>query len=205
MAWKPDYATTDDLKTFVRIGDALDDAQLELAVAAASRAIDTACRRQFGLVAAPEARAYTAYYDTKRDRWMVPIDDLMTAAGLVVKFDTDSDESYAATITGYGMRPANAAQTGRPWEDLVVHPGSTVLPDDRDAGVQVTALWGWTAVPDAVKEACLLQASRLLARRDSPYGIAGSPDAGSEMRLLAKVDPDVAVVLGPYTRWWAAA
>ena len=50
------------------------------------------------------------------------------------------------------------------------------------------------------QEATLLQASRLAARRDSPFGVAGSPDAGSEMRLLARVDPDVAVALEPYRR-----
>lgn len=200
MTWKPDYATTAELAAFVRIDDALDDAQLGLAVAAASRAVDRSCRRQFGKVDAPEARAYTAFYDVTRDRWVVPVDDLMDMTGLVVKFDADSDESYTTAITSYGLRPANAAQASRPWEDLVVHPGSLVLPDDREAGVQVTGLWGWTAVPDAIKEATLLQASRLLARRDSPYGVAGSPEAGSEMRLLAKVDPDVDVVLADYKR-----
>jgi hypothetical protein len=46
----------------------------------------------------------------------------------------------------------------------------------------------------------MLQASRFYARRDSPYGVAGSPDLGSEVRLLSKVDPDVAVSLADYVR-----
>ncbi|NIL59971.1 phage gp6-like head-tail connector protein, partial [Salinispora arenicola] len=69
----------------------------------------------------------------------------------------------------------------------------------------ITAPWGWPAIPTAVVLATQLQASRLLTRRDSPYGVAGSPQDGSEMRLLARVDPDVEVVLRPYVRhWWAA-
>jgi hypothetical protein len=70
--------------------------------------------------------------------------------------------------------------------------------------VQVTATWGWTAVPATIKKATLLQASRFYKRRDAPFGVAGSPDMGSEMRLLAKVDPDVEVMLGDYRRKWGA-
>jgi hypothetical protein len=70
--------------------------------------------------------------------------------------------------------------------------------------VEVRATFGWTAIPDLVISATLLQAGRFASRRDSPYGIAGSPDTGSELRLLDKVDPDVAVMLAPLTRWWGA-
>jgi len=55
-------------------------------------------------------------------------------------------------------------------------------------------------VPTTVKQATLLQASRVFARREAPFGVAGSPDMGSELRLLEKVDPDVAVMLVPYVR-----
>jgi hypothetical protein len=65
----------------------------------------------------------------------------------------------------------------------------------------VTAKWGYAAaIPKSVIEANLLQASRLFSRRQSPYGVAGSPDLGGELRLLAKVDPDVAVLLARYVK-----
>ena len=44
----------------MHITDTDDDVQIALAVTAASRAIDRRTNRQFGLVAAPEARYYTA-------------------------------------------------------------------------------------------------------------------------------------------------
>ena len=50
-------------------------------------------------------------------------------------------------------------------------------------------------VPSSVKLAVLLQASRWVKRREAPFGIAGSPEMGNELRLLAKLDPDVMVLL----------
>lgn len=185
MAWAPSYVEVDDLADFVRIDDNDDDAQLALAIAAASRAIDRLCRRQFGLVAAPEARYYRPRWDRRRCAYVVDTDDLMTVTGLLV-----DDEAVASPV----LLPRNAAANGRPWTTLEL---GTTTPASE---VEVTARWGWTAIPDTVKEACLLQGSRVFARRGAPFGIAGSPDSGSEMRLLAKVDPDVAVSLEDYRR-----
>lgn len=199
MAWAPDYITAAELSGFLRIPDHDDDVQLGLAITAASRAIDRYTRRQFGSAATPEARFYTAHYDWGRDRWTVPMDDLMTAAGLTVAFDSVSDGTYSSPVTAYSPRPANAAVKSRPWTQLAILSTTPVL-TAFEAGVKVTATWGWTAVPAAVKQACLLQASRIHARRDSPYGVAGSPTDGTELRLLARVDPDVEVALSDYRR-----
>lgn len=197
MAWAPDYVLASDLKAYLHISDTTDDAQIAFAITAASRAIDQATNRQFGLVSAPEERVYTARYDKTRSRYVVEIDDLMTVTGLEI-----TGESGA--IDGYALQPGNAEFQGKPWTRLVVHPDSAHMPTLAEDGVTVTARYGWTTVPVAVQQAALLQASRFFSRRESPFGVAGSPDLGSELRLLAKVDPDVAIVLGPYTRWWGA-
>ena len=208
MAWAPAYASTSELASLVRIGDTLDDAQLSIAIETASRTIDgpNGCNRQFGRVDAPEDRFYTPRWSRDARRWVEEIDDLMTTTGLVVKVDSLDDGTYPDTVTaGYVLRrPLNAAAKGRPWTELVVHPNSSVQPTGREAGVQVTARWGWSSVPTAIKEATLLQASRILARRDAPFGVAGSPEAGSEVRLLARLDPDVSVAVAPFRRWWGA-
>lgn len=204
MGWAPNYTTPDALADYVRIGDAADDVQLALAIAAASRAIDRLCGRQFGKLSAAAPRYYGARWDVRRGLWRVPIDDLMTATGLVVDYDAAADESYSSPITAYTLGPRNAAADGRPWVDLTVKATSAAQPAGLVGEVRITALWGWTAIPEAIEQACLLQASRLFARRNSPYGIAGSADQGSELRLLAKVDPDVQVALRPYRRVWGA-
>lgn len=206
MAWKPKYATAEDLKAYLDINasDSVDDAYLGLAVEAASRCIDVTCNRQFGKVAVAEQRFYTARWDRDRCRWVVAIDDLMDATG----FDAvtlDSDGTEVGAIDEYALEPRNSAQTGRPWMRMMVRPNSVQVPTGATDEVAITALWGWTAVPDTIKAACLLQASRLHHRRESPYGVAGSPELGSELRLLAKLDSDVAVMVGPFRRWWGAA
>ncbi|GLI00311.1 head-tail connector protein [Phytohabitans aurantiacus] len=204
MAWAPDYVTSAELKAFLRISDTDDDAQVALAITAASRAVDTHCGRQFGVVAAAEQRFYTGQWDRRICRWVVVFDDLMSTTNFAAIVQ-DEDGVTVGTIDEYALEPRNAAAKGRPWTQMVVLLNSAQQPTGARDEVAVTALWGWSAVPSAVKQATLLQASRIFARRQSPYGIAGSPDDGSEMRLLARVDPDVAVVLNPYRRWWAAA
>ena len=181
MAWAPDYITTDELKAFVKISDELDDAELALIPPAVSRAIDQHCGRQFGLATAAAERWYRPRWSYFADRFVVDVDDLMDLTGLPA---------------GMVPEPRNAAADGRPYTRLAYAVGA--VPDDLE--VPFTLRWGWTEVPAAVKVAARLQGSRLVTRRDSPYGIAGSPDSGTEMRLLARLDPDVSVMLAPYVR-----
>jgi hypothetical protein len=130
----------------------------------------------------------------------VELDDLHDSAALTV----ENEDGEAIDV--YTLEPVNAAFKGKPYERLVVDPDSTAKPTSEAHGVTATsANWGWDAVPVPVEQATLLQASRFHARRFSPYGVAGSPEQGSELRLLAKLDPDVAVALGGgFVRWWAA-
>jgi len=198
MAWAPDYATAAELAAFKRIGDSDDNTQLALAIAAASRAIDRHCHRQFGQVDDPEERFYPATWDRRRRCWVVVIDDLMDD-------DLDITNDDGDAITDYTLEPRNAAAKGKPWERLVISRDSATGPTGLDRELSMTGPWGWTQPhPDAVKEATLLQASRLDFRRSAPAGVAGSPEGGSEVRLLARVDPDVAVSLRGFVRWWAA-
>lgn len=190
MAWKPDYATSAEVKSYLRIADTDDDVQIALYTTAASRAIDDHCGRQFGVVSAAEEREYEPTYDRYIRKYIVPIDDLMTTTGLVV---TGSEE---LTSDSYELWPLNAPSKGMPWTQLRV---------STRCRLTVEALWGWTAVPTPIKLATLIQASRFAARRDSPYGVAGSPTEGSEVRLLASLDPDLKTSVRPFVRkWWAA-
>lgn len=193
MTWAPDYITATDLADYMRIGDTVDDVELALAVTAASRAIDLQCNRQFGKVAAAEERFYTPDYDYGRGAWWLCIDDLQSVTNFALEVDDTA-------VTDYTLEPRNAAAEGKPWTRLYFGDDAEVEPDGTASQASVTAIWGWTAVPSAVKLATRLQASRFMARRDSPYGVAGSPDAGSEIRLLSRVDPDVAVALRGFSR-----
>lgn len=187
MVWKPDYVTLADMKHDLNIGDTADDVELAVSITAASRAVDTHCRRQFGNVAAT-ARTYRAWLDYDRARWVVDIDDLQVTPGTVT--------IDGAATTDYVLEPRNAVADGLAWTRLVL--GESFWVDDDET--VITAPWGWSAFPAPVVQATKLQAGRFVARRNAPFGIAGSPDAGSEMRLLARLDPDVAVALTGYRR-----
>lgn len=206
MAWAPDYVDTASLRSFLRISDGDDDAFLALAITAASRAVDQDTNRQFGQVSPAEERRYTSEWDRRRRRWLVPIDDLGDVTGAVFQV-VDEAGDPVGTIDSYTLEPINAVARGRPYELLVVSPDSATLPTGcHRHDVAGTALWGWDGdYPAVVVQATQLQASRIVARRGSPFGIAGSPDVGSELRLLDRVDPDVAVMLRSVRRWWAVA
>ncbi|WP_027934561.1 head-tail connector protein [Amycolatopsis thermoflava] len=193
MAWQPDYASAAELAEYVRGDETVDGDELAVAVSAASRAIDEFTHRQFGQTDV-EQRFYTARWSAYRDTWLVRIDDVMVVPTEVA---TDPGDDTWTTVGNPRMLPRNAAAEGRPWTELQLP--STIGSIAVD-GVRVTARFGWTEVPDTIKQATLLQASRLFARRDSPFGVAGSPDIGSELRLLAKLDPDVQVMVANYCR-----
>lgn len=59
-------------------------------------------------------------------------------------------------------------------------------------------------VPDVIQMATLLQAARFFKRKGAPFGIAGSPEMGSELRLLSRLDPDVELMLFGQRRIWGA-
>lgn len=188
MPWKPDYITTAELKAYLGISDAVDDVQLATWCTAASRAIDKKTNRQFGQLAAPAARVYRApaYYEPNAQLWMVEIDDVQDLTGMTV-----GGVAYASS--GATLLPDNAPADGVPWTRL----GFTTCPT---MPLTIVARWGWTAVPAQVIGAAKLQANRWNKRRNAPFGVAGSPDQNSQIRLLARLDPDVATTLAGLSR-----
>jgi hypothetical protein len=206
MAWAPLYATEDELRAYVRDVPSADEADEGVAnnaliytpaLTAASREIDRSCGRQFGETddgMSPTAVEflYTPRWIAERGAYTVSIADLFSDTDLVV---TSSD----TVLTDYTLLPLNAEAQGKPWTYLLLGSGAG---SSTEGSLAIEAHWGWTAVPDTIKNATLLQASRIVKRRDAPFGVAGSPDMGNELRLLAKLDPDVEVMVGAYRRYW---
>lgn len=190
MVWAPDYVTAADLKAYLEISDAVDDALLTGWATSASRAVDNWANRQFGQVASAVARTYreVPFYNPRSGLWELQIDDVQDLTGLLVG-------GVAFASSGAVLLPDNAALNGEPYTRL----GTLLQPYGPSPGVTVTtvvtARYGWAAVPAQVIAACKLQAARWNFRRNSPGGVAGSPDQGSEVRLLAKLDPDVSTTL----------
>jgi len=197
VAWAPNYATTLELASYVRIEDPNDDTFLDLAVGTASRAVDRFTNRQFGSTDSVEQREYEATWSRTHGRYKVDVDDIATATGLVV---TVSGSAVAAA--DYTLLPRNADSKGEPWTRILL---GTVTPSSNLSGpptILVDATFGWAAVPDTIKQGTLLQGSKFFADRNAPFGIAGSAEFGSEMRLLSKLHPDVQLMITEYRRDW---
>lgn len=213
MTWAPDYCTSDEVKSYLRIDDTADDAFVALWITAASRNVDDFCGRQFGQVAAAEDRYYPGMWDAHERALFIEIDDVQDVTGLTV---TDPNGNAVAG-SDYALLPRNAAAKGRPYERIRVRPASwpgtlPYGPFFPRPGVSheytVHALYGWNQAADGpavAKTGLLLQAARLAKRRDSPFGISGSPQEQGEVRLLAQLDADLRTSLKPFQRlWWAS-
>lgn len=184
MPWKPSYVDDQDLADFVRA--AVDDPYVGTYGTAACRAVDDLCNRQFGRFDSAVELTYDGCYAALMgDRWLVMTDDIPDLAGTTVTVD---GTSVAAGVDGYQGWPRNAVATGTPYLGLTfaTRPYGDVVVENR---------FGWLAIPAQVTAAVWLQVNRWHIRRESPYGTAGSPAEGSEVRLSARLDPDVRAVL----------
>lgn len=193
MSLIADYCTLAELKAFLRISDTADDVQLALAVTTASRVIDQFASRHFGV----DDTVTTRWYTPSDARGSLEVDDIATTTGLAVTFD-----GVAAVLdTAFRVQPYNAVVDGWPFEYFELVNGTSFPTTSR--GVAVTAKFGWPTVPPAIKNACLIQAGTILkGGRESPLGIAGSPEFGNELRLSTRLHPIAAEAVRPYRRMW---
>ena len=197
MAIVNGYAGLDDLKSW--IDEDLDTADangvLEQAIEVASRWIDGRCDRQFYTVTG--ARTFDAC-----GRWELRIDDATAITQVATDDNADGVfETVWAPSEWQPIRNAGPAPEARPYRRIRSVSGRTfprVRYDGRNLLVEVTATWGWATVPEAVHQACLMQASRLIKRRSSPEGITGFGSEFGHIRISQRGDPDVEALLAPY-------
>lgn len=194
MAITNGYCSLAEVKASARITDNVDDALLELAVESASRLVDSYTQRYF----------YNAGTATRlfapQDSYVAEIDDLITLTTLQTSDGDDFGTTWAAK--DYQLEPLNGNVDG-----LTGHPATRIraVDDfifnvlDGEATVKVIGVWGWSAVPTAVKQATVIQAARIFKRNDSPLGIAGFGEMGA-VRVGVQLDPDVKHLIDVYRK-----
>ena len=199
MALGDSYATLAELKARIGIGDTVDDTPLTNALATASRGIERHCNRQFNNTNAASTRVFEPGPSTA---WLVRVDDFYTTTGLVVATDSGDDGTYETVwaSSDYQLEPLNGVvdgESGWPFYRIRAVAGRYFPLCMRRASVQVTAQWGWTAVPAPVKEACLVAAEETFKLKDTPFGVAGYGEYGS---IRVRDNPKIAGMLRPYRR-----
>lgn len=200
MAVTNGYCTVAELRD--QLGDTgskLDLDLLEHAINATSRAIDRYCGRRFWQDATVQTREYKV-----TEPYVAWVDDISTTTGLIIKTDTTGDYSWATTWTtdDYDLEPENADKddAAYAWWRIIAIDTETFPIHSRRKTLQVTARFGWSAVPDDVNEAAILKATGLFRRKDAPYGIAGFGEMGNAVRITRR-DPDVMELLNNYVRY----
>ena len=188
------YATVAQLKARLSITDVTDDTMLTAILTGVCRAIDNHCGQRFY----QDAVATTRYYTTEHGDTLF-IDPLVSLTSLATDTGGDGTYSTAWAATDYRLTPVGADADGWPYSMVRVKSGGAYNFVRYEAGVQVTGIFGWPAVPEPIAEAALLWSERLYKRKDAPFGVLAFPEAG-EMRLLEKMDPDVLTLLKPYVR-----
>lgn len=195
MALGASYATSTELKTRLDITVTTWDTQLGEALSAVSRAIEKFCDRQFNDAGGVSVRVF--YADTA---YVCRVEDFHTTVGLIVKTDQGDDGTYETTWSSsdYQLEPLNGlvdGESGWPYNKIRAVEGYTFPRCSKRAPVQITAHWGWTAVPATVKEACLMLAEEQFKLKEAPFGVAGY---GAYGPIRVRTNPKVAEMLGPY-------
>jgi hypothetical protein len=193
------YCSLAEVKASLRIpsADTVDDALLTTAINAASRQIDGICERRF--------------YSETATRVFVPDSSILVDTDDIVSITTlktNSGDGFTVTIpsTEYQLEPLNGIAGGisQPFTRIRAT-GAFLFPVYQqrsvnldEASVQVVGVFGWSAIPDAVKQAAILVSIRTFKRLDSPFGVAGFGDVG--IIRVGRTDPDVEALLMPFKK-----
>jgi hypothetical protein len=201
MAITNGYATLADVKAAARITDNIDDSLLELAIESASREIDSYAERVFFSFGST-TRIYVP-----RSSTVCETDDIISVTTL--KISTDADGVFDQTLTpaDFQLEPLNGVSGGITTPSTQVRAvGDYFFPvyQPRDiptgrATVQITGVFGFPAIPIAIKQATVLASLRAYKRYESPTGVLGFSDMGV-VRIGARLDPDVQRLVDPYRR-----
>lgn len=175
-----EYVSAEELKTTRAIRETFADADIRLAVLAASRAVDGICRRTFALGAA-ETRKFTAISPD-----FVNIDDAATITAVSVSAGTP-----LVLNTDYVLEAV------APYTQLRSFSGY-VFPQYLTNAVSVTGTFGWPVIPPAVKAATTVIAGRLFQLMRSGSMISAGFD-GTAI-AIGLVDNNVRGLLAPYVR-----
>ncbi|SNY29034.1 head-tail connector protein [Paractinoplanes atraurantiacus] len=186
------YTSLPDVQT--AIGKIEDDDRDDLilkAIAAASRLIDRRTGRRFYADRVATARTFPVCGQSMYvgGEQVLLVDDIATATDLAVA--TGSTGSWTPVST-WETGPDNALAYGQPITEIRAAAGW--IP--ATGRVQITARWGWPAIPEEIAQAAQLLAARLYRRKDSPNGVIGSADWGTIR--VSRTDPDVEALIQPF-------
>lgn len=176
------YATVAALKSRLGVSDTVDDYELHAACFAASRALEQHCQRTFYRSASGTVRTLVA--DNPYRLFLPAFCDLVSVSALATSDSGDGVFGTPWAVTEYQLLPYNpgAAPEPRPYDEIMAVGALTFPSCAFDRGrydrVQVTGVWGWASVPQAIKQAALILAQETFKAKDTFGGVAGFGEFG---------------------------
>jgi hypothetical protein len=174
----------------VSVSDTTDDAALSLAIDAACEVVNNYCGRRFDLVSA------TRYYNVTDAGWL-DVPDLVSITTL--KTDEGYDGTFERTwaTTDYHLTPYGALDMGSTYTRIIRSLDGDYFFPVGTRSVEIAGTFGYEEVPAAVRQATLIQATRLFKRKDAPFGVIGSAEMG-QLQVVPALDPDIKLLLAGY-------
>ena len=188
------YCGIDELKEYLGVTGATDDAMLLTLLAAAQRTIDSYCARTF------EATADTVRtFDSQRDvdGYTLTVDSDLCAITSIVNGDgTTISNSH------YVTEPRNAT----PYYAIRLKASagkvltSTVSGDSENA-ITITGKWAYsTSAPSDIAHVCKRLAAYIYRQKDNAGDLDRAVIAGNSTILPAQIPSDIRLMLTPYKR-----
>ena len=200
QAW---YIGLEEFKDRLNITDTADDSQAQIAIQAASQAVNEHCGRHFNQIT--ETRTFQP-----TNIWVLDVDDIVPGAAIQVNLDLQGNGVYSQPLvqnTDYVLRfgnylfNKNVLGIARPYQQLQIIQSANWLPFTwpfaRLDRVQIITTWGWPADPPGVTQGTFLLAADLFKLKDAPWGIAGLSDFGV---VRIRETPMLKTILQPYVR-----
>ena len=193
MAISDSYATIDDYRSRLGRSDNGADTQIEHDLLAVSRYIDRITgytATGFSKDASDTTRVFTVPHANRNDRrlWIDPLSAAPTSVTVDTDFDGDFTDETALTLTQFTgdilYEPSNyaAGPEPRPIQCLVLTTwNSTLTRWPSGAAVQVVGKFGWPAVPEMIRSACIELTGIL--RLESPRATEQITEIGEATRM----------------------
>lgn len=190
------YLSATALKdTLSLTGETFADNDVDRALLAASRGLDELCHDRF------YATAGTYYFDPADSMTVKLRPSAGSITSIAVDTDGDGDFETELTDTDYLAWPYNNPAEAKPWWEVQLHPKSSVRFPAYPRSVRVIGSFGWATLPPALEQATGLLAAKLLKRaREAPFGIAVFGTEGGVAMRIARNDPDIMFLVGPFIR-----
>lgn len=211
MAFGDAYMTAAQFRARTRETSSANDTAIDAVLLSASRSIDGYCGREFNKSAAPESRVFD-FHVWDGMSWghavvftheplfcgfpCLQTGDLVSVSSIA---SGDGSGAYPTVwdADSYQLLPRSAPTKGFPYTELGPPSGRWSGWPITAYGVQVTGIFGWTAVPAPVKEVCFLAANRLKSLWDAPFGLSGGGEMGA-LDMTVSLTPILKEMLAPY-------